>query len=155
MTCFRHRDPLIVIRVVGIHTVCESRPAWAQPVEVHTVRKGVDTKAVYGIGSTPGYVTTQQANWGAARPFTSLHQYARYVPTFPDDARLGQGHCCSAGSGAHAKLVANLRCLFDLPRPCRGKPSSHQNMFRRYSRSSQYHHQYYDDPISLRAMLTQ
>ena len=58
-------------------------------VEVHTVRKGVDTKAVYGIGSTPGYVTTQQANWGAARPFTSLHQYARYVPTFPDGARLG------------------------------------------------------------------
>ena len=24
--------------------------------------------AVYGIGSTPRYVTTQEANWGAARP---------------------------------------------------------------------------------------
>ena len=105
-------------------------------VGVHTVCEGVDTKAVCGIGSTPGYVTTQEANWGAARPFTSLHQYARYVPTFPDGARLGQGHCCSAGSSAHVKLVADPRCLFDLLRPCRGKPSSHQNMFRRYSRSS-------------------
>ena len=36
--------------------------------------------AVYGIGSTPRYVKTQEAKWGAARPFTPLYQYARHVP---------------------------------------------------------------------------
>jgi hypothetical protein len=44
--------------------------------------------AVYGIGSTPRYVKTQEANWGLHGPLLP-YTNKRYVPTFSDDARLG------------------------------------------------------------------
>jgi hypothetical protein len=58
-------------------------------VGIHTICNGVEAN-----GSVWGRVDSQirqdtRGQLGAARPFISLHQYARYVPTFPDDARLG------------------------------------------------------------------
>jgi hypothetical protein len=60
-----------------------------QYVGIHTTCKGVEANGSVWDGSTPRYVKTQEAKWGAARPFTPLHQYARHVQTFPGDARLG------------------------------------------------------------------
>ena len=76
--------------------------------------KGVEANGSVWVGSTPRYVKTQEAKWGAARPFTPLHQYARHVQTFPGDARLGPKVTVTVaprGSSAHSKPVADLGCL--------------------------------------------
>ena len=109
------------IRLVGIHrTVCE----------------GVDTKAVYGIGSTlltPRYVTTQEANWGLHGPLlpytntrdTSQRSLTAHV--------LGKATVAALDQALIPKPVAYPECLCHLLRPCM---ANLQNMFRRYSRSS-------------------